>query len=65
MQRYSGRPCVKYRSANRLMDFTAAFRKSKMAFQPPPCRARRVGYSIKSLTVFLAFPSFPRCLTRM
>lgn len=44
---------------------TAAFPNQRSPFSPPPCHARRVGYSMKSPAVFLAFPSFPRCLTCM
>lgn len=59
MQRYSGRPVIKYRRANRLMDLHGSLPKSKMSFQSPFRRCRRVGYSMKSLTVYLPFRPFP------
>lgn len=65
MQRYSGRPVVKYRCANRLMDLHGSLPKSKISFQSP-CRRSLSGWVFREIPDgLLAFPSFPRCLTCM
>lgn len=65
MQRYSGRPVIKYRHANRLMDLHGSLPKSKMSFQSP-FSLRSSGWVFHEIPDgLLAFPSFPLCLTCM
>ena len=56
VQRSSG---VKHRYANGSRICPAAFPNRRCPFNPPSCRACRVGYSVKSPAVCLLLRPFP------